>query len=79
MEKINNKRTAPLHYLPFLAATFLLILAAVGVYADTQDTLDITINVQSAAPSITAVTDNGSSVSTPTNVGEDVTFTATAH
>lgn len=60
-----------------IAGIFGLFVFA-SVYADTSDTLGITINVASFAPSVGSPTDNGSSTATPTNVGSNVTFSTTA-
>ena len=48
-----------------------------AVYAATSDSVDLTINVAEIEPSIGTPSDNGSSTTTPTNVGTNVTFTAT--
>ncbi len=78
MQKTKNKKTFSQFLAPaFVAGIFGFLLIA-SVYADTSDTLDITINVASFVPSVGTPTDNGSSTATPTNVNTNVTFTTTA-
>ncbi len=64
-----------------LSGVFIISLLGyivISVYADTQDSMNFTINVANNAPSVGSPSDNSSSVSTPTNVGSNVTFTTTA-
>lgn len=65
-------------FLSALSAVIFTLVVGTAVYAATSDSVDLTINVQSLAPTIGSPSDNGSASSTPTNVGSDVTFSTTA-
>jgi len=60
-----------------LIAVLLGFIVVTGVHAATSDTMDLTINVQDVTPTVGSPTDGGSSSTTPTNVGTNVTFTTT--
>ena len=77
MRRTSNKNILSGLFAPaLLIGTFGFCLIT-GVYAATSDTMDLTINVTEVRPSIGTPSDGGSSTSTPTNVGSNVTFTAT--
>jgi len=77
MQKTKNKKTFSKFLIPALAAGIFGLFVVASVYADTSDTLGITINVADNIPSVGSPTDNGSSTATPTNVDTNVTFSTT--
>lgn len=76
MQTAKNKITLS-KYLATLWAVIIIFTVVTSVYAATSDSVDLTINVQNLIPSAGSPTDNGSSTSTPTNVGTNVTFSTT--
>lgn len=76
MQGSKNKKTFS-QFLVLTLAVSIFGVIATAVYADTQDNLNITINVANNAPSVGTPSDGGSTASTPTNVGTNVTFTTT--
>ncbi len=78
MWETNNKNIFAKLFIPALVIGIFGFIAVVNVYAATSDSLGLTINVASAAPTVGSPLDGSSSTATPTNVGANVTFTTTA-